>query len=153
MLRRDLVMAAKKSRTKKSSTTRKGVVSGRSLKTMSITDLQNELRIREREVGKLQRRREKLYAQIAEVDSELGAYGALGSTGAVLRRPRNEMNLVDSLAVTLKGKTMSVTDATQAVQKNGYMTTAANFRTIVNQALIREKKTFKKISRGQYTAR
>jgi len=124
-----------------------------SMKGMSISDLQAELRVRQREVGKLQRRREKLYEQIALVDSELAALGALSTSGAVLRRPRNEMNLVDSLAKTLKGKTMSVTDAAEAVQKQGYMTTAANFRTIVNQALIRETGVFKKVSRGQYTAR
>ena len=63
------------------------------------------------------------------------------------------MNLVDSLAKVLKSKTLSVTEATEAVQKAGYLTTAANFRTIVNQALIRETKVFKKVSRGQYTAK
>ncbi len=146
-------MATKKKVSKKKQSGRKSSGTGRAVKNMSITELQNELRIREREVGKLQRKREKMYAQIAEIDTALAAYGALGSSGAVLRRPRNEKNLVDSLLDTLNGKTMSVTDATRAVQEDGYMTTAANFRTIVNQALIREKKKFKKISRGQYTAR
>jgi predicted transcriptional regulator len=124
-----------------------------SIKGMSISDLQAELKVRQREVTKLQRRREKLYEQISSIDSELAALGALSSSGAVLRRPKNEMNLVDSLAKTLKGKTMSVTEVAEAVQKQGYMTTAANFRTIVNQALIRETKVFKKVARGQYTAR
>jgi hypothetical protein len=123
------------------------------VKSLSLTELQNELRTRQREVGKLQRKRERLYGLISEVDKELAAFGALSSSGAVLRRPRNEMNLVESLAKTLKGKTMSVTEVTQVVQENGYMTTAANFRTIVNQALIRETKIFKKVSRGRYTAR
>lgn len=124
-----------------------------SVKSLSISDLQAELKVRQREVGKLQRKRERLYTQIAEVDAELAALGALSTSGAVLRRPRNEMNLVESLAKMLNGKTMSVTEAADEVQKQGYMTTAANFRTIVNQALIRETKVFKKVSRGQYTAR
>ncbi len=145
-------MATKKKTSKKRKVTKTKSPQS-ALKSMSLSDLQAELRVRQREVGKLQRRREKLYTQIAEVDAELAKYGALSSSGAVLRRPRNEMNLVDSLAKTLKGKTMSVTDATRVVQENGYMTTAANFRTIVNQALIRETKVFKKVSRGQYTAR
>jgi hypothetical protein len=42
-----------------------------------------------------------------------------------------------------------VTDVVELVQKQGYKTTAANFRTIVNQAL-GKKTLFKKISRGIY---
>ncbi len=62
------------------------------------------------------------------------------------------MNLVEALQKLLKGRTLSVTDMTQKVQDSGYKTSAANFRTIVNQTLIKNAKTFKKISRGMYTA-
>ena len=124
-----------------------------SLDNMSMAEIQAELNRRERGVRKLERRREKLHAELAEIDGQLAAVGALSASGGVRRRPRNEMNLVDSLATVLNGKTMSVTEVTGEVQKAGYLTTAANFRTIVNQALIRENKVFKKISRGQYTAR
>jgi len=123
------------------------------IKDLSLSQLQAELNVRHRKLNKLKGRREKLYEQIAEIDAELSSFGALGSTGAVLRRPKNAMNLVDSIAVLLDGKTMSVTDISELVIKRGYKTTAANFRTIVNQALIRETNIFKKISRGQYTAR
>lgn len=126
---------------------------GMSLNTMSLAELQQELQRREKGIRKLERRRERLLEDLAQVDTELASVGALGAAGRIRRRPRNDMNLVDSLATVLKGKTMSVTDVTQAVQKAGYITTAANFRTIVNQALIREKKVFKKVSRGQYTAK
>jgi hypothetical protein len=124
-----------------------------SLDNMSMAEIQAELNRRERGVRKLERRREKLLGELAEIDGQLAAVGALSASGGVRRRPRNEMNLVDSLAAVLDGKTMSVTEVTGEVQKAGYLTTAANFRTIVNQALIRENKVFKKISRGQYTAR
>jgi hypothetical protein len=142
-------MAKKAPAKKKKSTARKSS----SLTSMPIAELQAELQRRERGIRKLERRRERLLKEMAQVDSELAAVGALSATGGIRRRPRNEMNLVDSLAKVLKGKTMSVTDVTRAVQQAGYMTTAANFRTIVNQALIREKKMFKKIARGQYTAK
>ena len=124
-----------------------------SLDNMSMAEIQAELNRRERGVRKLERRREKLLGELTEIDGQLAAVGALSASGGVRRRPRNEMNLVDSLATVLNGKTMSVTEVTGEVQKAGYLTTAANFRTIVNQALIRENKVFKKISRGQYTAR
>ena len=124
-----------------------------SLNSMSMAELHAELQRRERGVRKLERRRERLLSELAQVDTELAAVGALSASGGIRRRPRNEMNLVDSLAVVLTSKTMSVTDVTAEVQKARYLTTAANFRTIVNQALIREKKVFKKVSRGQYTAK
>ena len=120
---------------------------------LSTAELQAELQRRERNIKKLERRREKLMTDLAEVEKELASEGALSASGGIRRRPRNEMNLVDSLADVLNGKEMTVTEATQAVQQAGYMTTAANFRTIVNQALIREKKRFKKVSRGLYTAK
>tara|TARA_R110002072_G_scaffold68564_1_gene166799 strand:- start:50 stop:463 length:414 start_codon:yes stop_codon:yes gene_type:complete len=124
-----------------------------SLNNLSMGELQAELARREKGVRKLERRREKLLAELTQIDTDLAAVGALSAAGGVRRRPRNEMNLVDSLAAVLDGKTMSVTDVTQAVQQAGYITTASNFRTIVNQALIRERKVFKKVSRGQYTAK
>jgi hypothetical protein len=67
-------------------------------------------------------------------------------------RPRNPNSLVESLRAVLSGKTYSVTDVAQAVQDAGYKTKSANFRTIVNQALLANPKIFRKIARGEYTA-
>ena len=71
------------------------------------------------------------------------------SSGA---RAKNAMTLVEALAVVLKGKQMSVSEAAVAVQKAGYKTTAENFRVMVNLAFIKNKKIFKRISHGVYTA-
>jgi hypothetical protein len=68
-------------------------------------------------------------------------------------RTRNAANLADSLASVLKGKTMGVSEVATAVQRAGYKTTSPNFRTIVNQALLANPSMFKKVSRGQYTAK
>ena len=69
------------------------------------------------------------------------------------RRPRNTANLVESLQKLLANKTMAVTEMADAVQKAGYKTSSPNFRTIVNQTLINNKKAFKRVARGQYTAK
>lgn len=143
---------ASKAASKKKTSTKRSTKAA-SINKMTTAELQAELQRRERNIRKLERRREKLLEDLAAIDSELAAEGALSASGGIRRRPRNESNLVEALAGVLKGKTMSVTEATQAVQQAGYMTTAANFRTIVNQALIREKKVFKKVARGQYTAK
>lgn len=120
---------------------------------VSLEALQAELSRRNREVARLERRRQKLHEELAAIDAELASHGALSATGGIRKRPKNEKNLVETLQGVLKNKTMSVTEAAQAARDSGYMTTASNFRTIVNQTLIRENKVFKKVSRGQYTAR
>lgn len=125
---------------------------------MSIADLQAEIKRRSRRLPALLKKRAKVAATLAGIDSEIAALGGNaggrgsggGKTGR--RRPVNETSLAEALANLLKGKTMSVTDASVAVQKAGYNTNAANFRTIVNQCLISHKKLFKKVARGQYTA-
>ena len=130
-----------------------------SLTKVPISALQGELRRRARGVHALQRKREKLIRQVEEIDAEIREIGgtlgmaAPGRTAAGGRkRPRNDMNLVEALSALLKNKTMSVTEAAEAVQRAGYKTTSASFRTIVNQTLINSGQ-FKRVSRGQYTAK
>lgn len=123
------------------------------LGSVSVEELQAELARRNRKVSSLERKREKLREQLAAVEAELSAHGALSATGGIRKRPKNELSLVETLQQVLKGQTLSVTEAAQAARDAGYMTTAANFRTIVNQTLIRESKLFKKVARGQYTAK
>ncbi len=69
------------------------------------------------------------------------------------KRHRNDTNLVGALQQVLSGQTMGVTEAASAVQKAGYKTTSPNFRTIVNQTLIKHTDVFSKKGRGQYTAK
>jgi hypothetical protein len=120
----------------------------------SGSDIRREIARRERFVATLERRKNKLLRRVAALDAQITANG--GSNGHARwsggrTRARNEVNLIDALAETLKGKTMSVTEVAEAVQKNGYKTTSPNFRTMVNAALL-NKKRFKRIERGRYTA-
>lgn len=118
---------------------------------MSVAELQAELRRRQRGVAKLERRREKLMAELAQINNEISDLG--GSTGGFTPggRARNSMTLPDALAKVLSGVTMSVTEAAEAVKAAGYQSNAENFRTMVNQALLKDSR-FKKVSRGRYTA-
>ena len=86
-------------------------------------------------------------AKLREVEAQIDAMGA---SGGGRRRPKNDMNLVEALSKALDGKTMSVTEVAEAVQRQGYRTSSPSFRTIVNQTLINSGK-FKRVSRGQYT--
>ncbi len=120
---------------------------------LSFSELRREMARRQRSVGTLVRRRERLEDKIAKLNEQIselgGAIGGGGRRGGGARA-RNSMNLVEALGQLLKGKTMRVTDMTDAVQKAGYVTTSPNFRTIVNQTLTKHK-IFKRVGRGQYT--
>ena len=134
----------------------------KSLTNMTTDELEKELKRRERECARkmkaLEKKREKLLAQLDEVDAQIAEYAAeLGvnarsANGRRGRRPRNEASLADSLTKLLRYKSMSVTDAAEAVQEAGYKTTSPNFRTIVNQTLITDER-FKRTSRGIYTVK
>ncbi|MBY0310992.1 MAG: hypothetical protein K2W85_02880 [Phycisphaerales bacterium] len=126
-----------------------------SLSGISVSDLRRELGRRQKRVGSLIKKRDRLMGKVRELDqaiAELGGIARGGSFVGVRKRPKNDSNLVDALAKVLTGKTMSVTEVSEAVQKAGYMTTSPSFRTIVNQTLINSGK-FKRVSRGQYTAK
>ncbi len=173
-------MAKKKKTRKRAPSRKKGIRRSRGRKSnlakTSTAALEKELARRERLLGGLLDKRDRLLGQIDALDAEISNYESAGELTAKRgrpskaarsrsslaiaggratsgrKRPRNKSNLVEALAKTLKSKTMSVTDVSVAVQKNGYKTTSPNFRTIVNQTLLGNKKTFKKVSRGQYTA-
>lgn len=118
----------------------------------SIEELQVEIRRRQRRVVSLEKKRETLRARLAEVEAEIASLGGpAGVTGGGRARHKNDSNLADALAQVLAQKTLSVTEAAEAVRKAGYRTTSPNFRTIVNQTLLKDKR-FKRVARGQYTA-
>jgi hypothetical protein len=112
-------------------------------------------------VKKLRRKHAIAMNRVAAIESQLIALGAVASGGGgggrgrgtgAATRARNDMNLVESLVKVLTGKTMGVTEVADAVQRAGYKTSSPNFRTIVNQTLIKSDK-FKRVGRGQYTAK
>lgn len=122
-----------------------------SLSALSLNTLQAEIRRRQRSVGPLMRRRDKLVAKLAALDEQIRALGGSAGGGGGRVRPVNSKSLVEVLKEVLSGKVLGVSEAAVAAQKAGYMTNAANFRTIVNQTLIKNKSIFKKQGRGQYT--
>ncbi|HEX2837105.1 MAG TPA: hypothetical protein VHN77_03150 [Phycisphaerales bacterium] len=121
-----------------------------SLGSLSVDVLRSEIRRRERSLKTLQRKRARLAAKLARVDAKIAAAG--GSAGQGRGRARNSTPLVPAMVKALGTKTMGVSELADAVQKAGYRTNAANFRVIVNAALLKHKKVFKNVSRGKYSA-
>jgi hypothetical protein len=125
---------------------------------LSITDLQAELRRRQRALPALQRKRAGLMAKVAAIDAQIAALGgSVGPSGGGARSargrrgPRKDASLVAMLVKVLTDKTMGVIEAGEAVKAAGYESDSPNFRTMVNAALLK-KQFFKRVARGQYTA-
>ena len=140
--------------------------SSANLSKISTAALQRELERREGELEELEAYHDELLAELAEVDRELKDLGAVVSSvkrtkrasgakrtygGGGGKRPHNKWNLEEALARVLRHKTMGVSEVADAVQKAGYKTTSPNFRTIVNQTLLKSK-LIKKLGRSAYTA-
>jgi hypothetical protein len=108
---------------------------------------------------KLSKQRADAQRKVDAIDREIAR---LGGNGAVRRgrppgsgvgggRVRNEVSLVASIESALKkGDPMSVGDIVDNVLSSGYKSKSANFRGIVNQTLIKERKRFSSPSRGMY---
>jgi hypothetical protein len=107
---------------------------------------------------KLEKERGKVLRKLDSLDSRIGALGGngggrrgrgAGSGGGT--RVRNEKSLTEMIEGVLgkSAKPMKVGDIADAVQKGGYRTNSANFRGIVNQTLIKDKR-FGSAGRGLY---
>ena len=126
---------------------------------LTIAQLERLLENRRREAAELERERDKLVRQLDALDRRLGSLagpggrGRNGASGGGGRggRARNPKSLVASMEAVLAraGKPMSVGEIVEAVQSGGYRSSSANFRGIVNQTLIKEKR-FTSAGRGIY---
>ena len=121
------------------------------LSNLSTTELHKEIMRRRKGVASLERKRERLIQQLHEIEAQIREQGGVPGGPGSGKRPRNAQNLADALADLLSTVTMSVTEAAEKVQLAGYRTTSPNFRTIVNQTFLKDKR-FRRVSRGRYTA-
>lgn len=128
----------------------------------SIAQLEQMLNKCRGERQKLERERAKVARRLQQLDSRLHALGGNGKgggrggaggggSGGGGSRVRNEKSLIEMIEGVLgkAGKPMKVGDIADAVQSGGYRTNSANFRGIVNQTLIKDKR-FASAGRGLY---
>jgi hypothetical protein len=101
-----------------------------------------------RERDKVQKKLDTLNGRISEISGGLGN-GTRGGGGGT--RARNAVNLPEVIhqVLTKAGAAMSVGDIMDKVRAGGYRSNSANFRGIVNQTLIKDKR-FTNASRGMY---
>jgi len=115
---------------------------------MSISDIESILAQRRGELTKLRKQRAEVERELTRLDRKIESLGGGRSRGG---RARNEKSLTAILEDVLQksGKPMQVGDIVEKVQGAGYRSSSANFRGIVNQTLIRDKR-FSSAGRGMY---
>src|SRR5688500_12454403 len=117
---------------------------------ISLAQLEKLVSARRKQLTKLNKVRSKLLNKLADVDRDIfeisGGASAGGSVGGPRRGPgsrvKNATSLQD-LLVSILGKAggpMGVGEITEKALASGYKTNSANFRGIVNQTLIKDKR-------------
>lgn len=124
---------------------------------MSIQKLKSMLNNMEGKKKELLKDRRKVEAQLKKIDAQIAAIdGAAGGNLTAGGRVRNEKSLVETMTEVLTkagANGLSVGDIMEGVKAAGYKSNADNFRGIINQTLLKEKKHFKKVERGVYAVK
>ena len=121
----------------------------------NIAQLERILHDRRSDLNRLERQRSELQRKLDGVERQIvrvqgGLRGLRGRRGGGIRA-RNEQSLVATIESVMRGgKPMRVGEIVEAVEAGGYRSNSDNFRAIVNQTLIKERKRFGQVERGLY---
>jgi hypothetical protein len=115
---------------------------------LSISQIESLLQQRRGELGKLRKERAELERGMAKLDRKIESLGGGRSRGG---RAKNEKSLTALMEELLQksSKPMQVGDILAKVEAAGYRSSSANFRSIINQTLIKDKR-FSSAGRGLY---
>ena len=124
----------------------------RMLDSMTIAQLEGLLSSRRTRLNQLARDRKKAQSRLDAIDKQIAQLSGRVSGMCGGSRVRNEVSLVQAMQNVLKdaGKPMRVGEIADSVMRGGYRSNSANFRGIVNQTLIKERKNFQSAGRGLY---
>ena len=126
--------------------------------TMSIADLRQEIERRQKLLPKLIAQRDALSREITELQGLAAPEARKPARPAAApkktrrrHRAKNKVSLADALALFMKGKKkVAIGEAMEGVVAAGYKSNARDFRGVVNNMLLTDKR-FKKVSRGEFT--
>lgn len=119
---------------------------------MTISRLESMLNQQRMKKKELLKERARVQAQLEKLDRQIASLDGSGGVSPS-GRAKNPMSLVATMESVLEKqpKGMSVSDLLEGVQAAGYKSSSPNFRGIINQTLIKERKKFQAVSRGVYT--
>jgi hypothetical protein len=122
--------------------------------TIPLPVLERMIHARRLEVRRLERLRAMYQRKVDSVDRRIAALSGNGGGRAGGRRRRNETNLSDAIAAVLSRapSPLGVGDIVERVRAAGYRSSSANFRGMVNIALVKDRR-FVREGRGVYRLR
>ena len=111
---------------------------------LNIAQLEQILHNRKSELNRLEKHRKDLQKKLESVEADIARIGGAPGGQRPGTRPHNEKSLPETLDHVLRsaGHPMKVGDIADAVLATGYRSTSDNFRAIVNQTLIKERRRF-----------
>lgn len=122
---------------------------------LTIAQLQRVLNDKKSELDKLHRQKANLQKKVSLIDRQISRIGGgldgMRGHGGFGARPRNEKSLLATLEEVFKkaGRPLKVQEILDGVLASGYRSGSANFRGIINQTLIKDKR-FGATERGVY---
>ncbi len=123
------------------------------LESMSLSEIKQILRSREIQVDSLKRKRDKLTAQLQEVEEQIASLEGTMSVERRGVRAKNEKSLnehvQDALKKTKKGLTLS--ELSDAVKSAGYQSNSRNFKNVLYQNLYNATNISRDANSGKYT--
>jgi len=121
---------------------------------LSLSDLERMIQDGRDALRKLERRRARYQRKLDAVERRIAAVGGKGRTRGGLRRARNDVSLPETISAVLSQATspLRVAEIAEKVLATGYRSGSANFRGMVNQALVKDRR-FVSETRGVYRMR
>lgn len=123
--------------------------------TLSISEIQNMIEHKQKELKKLAKRRAKQLKQLNKIDARNALISGNGALTRVAgRRRHNETNLADALHQVLArfSHPLGIREISDRVEASGYKSSSAIFPGLVNVTLIKDKR-FARAERGMYQLR
>jgi septal ring factor EnvC (AmiA/AmiB activator) len=121
----------------------------RNTNSLSISTLEQMLDTHRHKLNTLQKERSKLAKKLDDMDRKIVTLS--GGRSSISPRAQNAKSLVATMESALKdsGKPLPVSTIVEKVTASGYRSNSANFRALVNQTLIKDKR-FTSAGRGIY---
>jgi hypothetical protein len=122
---------------------------------LSLNELERLVKTRRRALARLVRQRDAIEKQVRALDDRIAELGGpeshAGRNSHTRRRPRNGVSLPEAIYAVLSKseKPLSVGEIADGVSRAGYRSGSANFKGIVNQTLVKDKR-FARAGRGLY---
>jgi hypothetical protein len=123
--------------------------------TLSLSELQNMIDGKRKELKKLAKRRAKQLKHLNKIEARIGLISGNGTLPRVPgQRQQNETNLADTLHQVLSKSShpLGIREISDRVEASGYKSSSANFPGLVNVTLIKDKR-FARAERGRYQLR